>query len=102
MKAHVELRMSEVVLARRRITACPRPVSARLSSPGGHLVIMDAKLPSGVLDKLLHHFVVWTSKLTVLGNPDVRPWDELRSLNAEIEYEEAQFGTYYICRARKR
>lgn len=70
--------------------------------PGGYLVIMDAKLPSGILGKLLYPFVVWTSKLTVLGNPDVRPWDELRALTDDVDYEEAQFGTYYICRARKR
>ncbi len=70
--------------------------------PGSYLVIMDAKLPSGILGKLLHPFVVWTSKLTVLGNPDVRPWDELKELTDDVDYEESQFGTYYICRARKR
>lgn len=69
--------------------------------PGGRLVIMDAKLPDGVLGKLLHPFVIWTSRLTVLGNPDVRPWEELRELADDVEYEEAQFGTYYICSARK-
>ena len=69
---------------------------------GGYLVIMDAKLPSGVVGKLLHPFVVWTSRLTVLGNPDVLPWDELRELTDDIDYEEAQFGTYYVCRGRKR
>lgn len=69
--------------------------------PGGYLVIMDAKLPSGVSGKLLHPFVVWASRLTVLGNPDVRPWDELRQLTDSVDYEEAQFGTYYICRGRK-
>jgi ubiquinone/menaquinone biosynthesis C-methylase UbiE len=69
--------------------------------PGGYLVIMDARLPSGITGKLLHPFVVWASRLTVLGNPDVRPWDELRELTTEFDYEEAQFGTYYICRARK-
>ncbi|HUQ30609.1 MAG TPA: class I SAM-dependent methyltransferase [Pyrinomonadaceae bacterium] len=69
--------------------------------PGGYLVIMDAKLPSGILGKLLHPFVVWASRLTVLGNPDVRPWDELRELTSYVNYEETQFGTYYICRARK-
>jgi ubiquinone/menaquinone biosynthesis C-methylase UbiE len=68
---------------------------------GGYLVIMDAKLPSGILGKLLRPFVVWTSRLTVLGNPDVRPWDELRELTDDVDYEEAQFGTYYICRGGK-
>ncbi|HEX8709602.1 MAG TPA: class I SAM-dependent methyltransferase [Pyrinomonadaceae bacterium] len=69
--------------------------------PGGRLVIMDARLPAGLVGKLLRPFVVWTSRLTVLGNPDVRPWDELRELTGEADYEELQFGTYYICRARK-
>ncbi|HEX8196222.1 MAG TPA: methyltransferase domain-containing protein [Pyrinomonadaceae bacterium] len=69
--------------------------------PGGYLVIMDAKLPSGIIGKLLYPFVLWTSKLTVLGNPDIRPWDELRELTEDVDYEEAQFGTYYICRAKK-
>jgi SAM-dependent methyltransferase len=69
--------------------------------PGGYLVIMDAKLPSNLLGKLLHPFVVWTSKLTVLGNPDIRPWDELKELADDVEMEEMSFGTYYICRARK-
>lgn len=69
--------------------------------PGGYLVIMDAKLPSNILGKLLHPFVVWTSKLTVLGNPDIRPWDELKELDDNVEMEEVSLGTYYICRARK-
>jgi ubiquinone/menaquinone biosynthesis C-methylase UbiE len=69
--------------------------------PGGYLVIMDARLPEGFLGRLLHPFVVWTSRLTVLGNPDIRPWDELRKLTDDVDYEEAQFGTYYICRGRK-
>lgn len=68
---------------------------------GGYLVVMDAKLPSGLMGKLLRPFVVWVSRLTVLGNPDVRPWDELKELTGEVEYEEAQFGTYYVCRGRK-
>ena len=69
--------------------------------PGGRLVIMDAKLPPGMSGKLLRPFVVWASRLTVLGNPDVRPWDELRELTDEVDYEEVQFGTYYICRGRR-
>ena len=67
----------------------------------GYLIVMDAKLPSGILGKLLYPVVSWTSRLTVLGNPDVRPWDELRELTDGVDYEEAQFGTYYICRGRK-
>lgn len=69
--------------------------------PGGYVVIMDAKLPSGLLGKLLHPFVVWTSRATVLGNPDIRAWDELRELTDDVACEEIQFETYYICRGRK-
>ena len=68
---------------------------------GGYVVIMDAKLPSGFLGKLLHPLVVWASRATVLGNPDVRPWDELRELTDDVCCEEVQFETYYICRGRK-
>ena len=70
--------------------------------PGGYVVIMDARLPSGLLGKLLRPFVAWTSMLTVLGNPDIRPWDELRQVTDDVDCEEVQFETYYICRGRKR
>ena len=70
-------------------------------SPGGYLVIMDAKLPSNLLGKLLHPFTIWISRLTVLGNPDIRPWDELKELADDVEMEEFSLGTYYICRAKK-
>lgn len=69
--------------------------------PGGYVVIMDAKLPSGFPGKLLHPFVVWASRATVLGNPDIRPWDELRELTDDVTCEEVQLETYYICRGRK-
>ena len=70
--------------------------------PGGSVVIMDAKLPGGFKGKLLRPFVVWASRATVLGNPDIRPWDELRELTDDVVCEEVQFETYYICRGRKR
>jgi len=44
---------------------------------------------------------VWVSRATVLGNPDIRPWEELREITDDVGYEEMQFGTYYICRGRK-
>jgi ubiquinone/menaquinone biosynthesis C-methylase UbiE len=69
--------------------------------PGGHLVIMDAKLPANLFGRLLHPFVIWASRLTVLGNPDIRPWDDLREVAGRVEMEEFALGTYYVCRARK-
>ena len=69
--------------------------------PGGYVVIMDAKLPSGRVGKLLQPFVVWASRATVLGNPNIRPWEELKELAGDVNCEDIQFGTYYVCRARK-
>jgi SAM-dependent methyltransferase len=68
----------------------------------GSVVIMDAKLPQGLIGRLLRPLVVWASRLTVLGNPDVRPWDELKELSDDVSCEEWQAGTYYIVRAKKR
>jgi ubiquinone/menaquinone biosynthesis C-methylase UbiE len=73
--------------------------------PGGWLVIMDAKLPSGIPGKIARlclPFFVLTLKLTVLGNPFIVPAEELRALALEVEVEELSFGTYFICRARKK
>lgn len=65
------------------------------------LVIMDARLPAGMLGRLLRPLTVWMMRLTVLGNPDLRPWDELRELTADFDMQELMFGTYYVCRGRK-
>ncbi|HJQ68994.1 MAG TPA: class I SAM-dependent methyltransferase [Blastocatellia bacterium] len=65
--------------------------------PGKNLVIMDAKLPSGILGKLLLPYSVWVMRKTVLGNPLMRPWEELHGLTREFSMEETLFGTYYVC-----
>jgi ubiquinone/menaquinone biosynthesis C-methylase UbiE len=72
---------------------------------GGWLVIMDAKLPSGLMGKIARlclPFFVITLKLTVLGNPFIVPADELRAIASEVEVEELSLGTYFICRAKKK
>ncbi|SRR5713226_784426 len=69
--------------------------------PGKNLVIMDAKLPPGIRGKLLLPYGAWIMKLTVLGNPYIRPWEELRELTEEFSMEELLFGSYYICCGRK-
>jgi demethylmenaquinone methyltransferase/2-methoxy-6-polyprenyl-1,4-benzoquinol methylase len=68
---------------------------------GKPLVIMDAKLPPGMSGKLLRPACLWVMRLTVLGNPDIRPWDELRELTEDFDMQEQLFGTYYVCRGRK-
>jgi len=69
--------------------------------PGGRLVIMDAKLPSGPATKLLLPFSLWLMKHTLLGNPLIRPWQELGAVAERVEMSERRFGAYYICRAVK-
>jgi ubiquinone/menaquinone biosynthesis C-methylase UbiE len=69
--------------------------------PGGRLVIMDAKLPPGLGGRLILPFSLWLMKRTMLGNPLVRPWEDVERLAGMIEMEQFVFGSWYICRATK-
>ncbi len=69
--------------------------------PGKRLVILDAKSPPGLLGRVTRPLGTWTSRATVLGNPDRRPWDDLRELTGQIEVQEELLGMYYICRGTK-
>jgi ubiquinone/menaquinone biosynthesis C-methylase UbiE len=69
--------------------------------PGGHLVIMDAKVPPGPSGKLVLPFSLWLMKHTMLGNPLIHPWEELAALTDDLEMSERRFMSYYICRGVK-
>jgi ubiquinone/menaquinone biosynthesis C-methylase UbiE len=69
--------------------------------PGGRLIIMDAKLPPGLGGRLVLPFSLWLMKRTMLGNPYVRPWEDVRELAGTFEWEEFLLGSYYVCRAVK-
>jgi len=69
--------------------------------PGGRLVVMDAKLPSGLGGRLILPFGLWLMKHTMLGNPLIKPWEDLARFTDEITMEEFMFGSWYICRAIK-
>lgn len=66
-----------------------------------HVVIMDGKLAHGWLGRLSQPLVTWLSKATVLGDLDRQPWEDLKDLTSQVEMEEVNLGTYYICRAKK-
>jgi hypothetical protein len=68
---------------------------------GRNLVIMDAKLPPGIRGRLLLPYSVWIMRLTVLGNPYIRPWEDLGELTEQFKMAELLFGSYYICSGRK-
>ena len=67
--------------------------------PGGRLVIMDGRLPSGRFAKWLLPFSVRLMKHTMLGNPLIQPWRELAALCDDVEMRKYLFGSCYICRA---
>jgi demethylmenaquinone methyltransferase/2-methoxy-6-polyprenyl-1,4-benzoquinol methylase len=72
-----------------------------LLAPGGRVVILDAKPPNGARGRVLLPLLTWISRATVLGNPHLRPWEELAEMTAAVEMEQMSFGTYYICGAGK-
>ena len=65
--------------------------------PGGRIVIMDGKLPSGIGGKLVLPFGLWLMKHTMLGNPFIKPWDDLAALAEDFAMEEFVFGSWYVC-----
>jgi len=57
---------------------------------------MDGKLARGICGRLLRPWVSWLSKKTILGDPMRLPWNDLHGLDAKVEIEGVNFGTYYI------
>ncbi len=69
--------------------------------PGGRLVIMDARIPEGIVGRIYRPLLVSFLKLTVLGNPDIDILEDLRQLAGKIESEYFFLDTYFIGRATK-
>jgi ubiquinone/menaquinone biosynthesis C-methylase UbiE len=65
--------------------------------PGGRIVILDGKLPSGLCGKLALPFGLWLMKHTMLGNPFIKPWDDLAALADDFAMEEFVLGSWYVC-----
>lgn len=72
-----------------------------LLRPGGRLVVMDAKLPPGLGGQMILPFSLWLMKRTMLGNPLIKPWEDIERLAGAIEMEQFMFGSWYICTATK-
>src|SRR5262249_57001058 len=45
--------------------------------------------------------VNWLMKRTMLGNPFIKPWNDLAAIADHIEMEEFLFGSWYVCWATK-
>ena len=67
--------------------------------PGGTLVIFDSG-SFGRLGRLLHRPSRWLSRATVLGDPAIRPWEEL-AVVAGATSTQLIAGTYAIVAAQK-
>lgn len=68
---------------------------------GGRLIIMDAKPPPGRGGEIVLPFSAWLMRRTMLGNPYLRPWDDLARFTPRFEMKEFLFGSYYVCCAIK-
>lgn len=69
--------------------------------PGGGLVVMDACLPDGWRGRAMRPFARLSSFVSVLGDPDIRPWEELTALDPDVRTERLLFGIYTVVTARK-
>lgn len=69
--------------------------------PGGRVVIMDAKLPSGRFGRAILPFSLWLMRRTFLGNPLIQPWNDLARATDDFEMRQYLFDSYYICRGSK-
>jgi len=69
--------------------------------PGGRVVIVDGKLPPGFGGHLVLPFSVWLMKRTLLGNPYIKPWNDLAAIAEDFAMEEFLFGSYYVARGSK-
>jgi ubiquinone/menaquinone biosynthesis C-methylase UbiE len=69
--------------------------------PGGRIVILDGKLPGGIGGKLVLPFGLWLMKHTMLGNPFIKPWNDLSALAEGFGMEEYLFGSWYVCWGNK-
>jgi ubiquinone/menaquinone biosynthesis C-methylase UbiE len=81
--------------------------------PGGRIVILDGKVPDGICGTLALPFGLWLMKNTMLGNPFIKPWQDLAALVSEANgdsvqcgdsiesetfaMEEFLFGSWYVC-----
>lgn len=65
--------------------------------PGGRIVIMDGKVPSGMGGKFILPFGLWLMRHTMLGNPLIKPWQDLAAVTDDFEMEQFLFGSWYVC-----
>jgi ubiquinone/menaquinone biosynthesis C-methylase UbiE len=77
----------------------PREILARVWGrlrPGGRVVVMDAKIPTGAFGRLVSAGLRRVQSDSAIGDPDYAPWADLAALGARVEMEEWSFGSYFV------
>ena len=73
--------------------------------PGGRIVIMDAQFPPGITGKImapLKPFITLFLKASVIGNPYIKPIEELREVTGvNVEVKEFSMKSYFLAVAEK-
>ena len=69
----------------------------KLLRPEGRVVILDGKVPPGIIGQLALPFGLWLMKRTMLGNPFIKPWEHLAPMAEDFLMEEFVFGSWYVC-----
>ncbi|HEY7243779.1 MAG TPA: methyltransferase domain-containing protein [Xanthobacteraceae bacterium] len=69
----------------------------KLLRPGGRIVILDGKVPPGIIGQLTLPFGLWLMKRTMLGNPFIKPWEHLAPMVENFAMQEFVLGSWYVC-----
>ncbi len=77
----------------------PREILARVWARlrrGGRVVVMDAKVPTGAIGRIVSAGLRRQHTGSAIGDRDYAPWADLAALGARVEMEEWSFGSYFV------
>ena len=49
------------------------------------------------MSKFILPFGLWLMRHTMLGNPLIKPWQDLAAVTDDFEMEQFVFGSWYVC-----
>lgn len=69
--------------------------------PGGRVVVLDGGTPPTARGRSLSALMRTVGRFSVLGDPETRPWEDLRALSGDVTVEWSGLPIYFLCRAVK-